>query len=168
MKISKLFLLLAGAAAGLTLLSGERDGTCTPNKAQLILREKLAELKGEPAPLPKKEDLLADVQRLHREGKISDQQLETFKKNIQEQYTGPVGAPNREAQSRAQLALQEKIATLNTGAPEASPSSTEAQAKALKVLEEQRATPATAQATPPPVAQPVVQPKPVEPTPQPK
>jgi hypothetical protein len=171
MKIPKSFLLLSGAAVGLTLLSGERDGTGTPSKAQIVLREKMAELKGEPAPLPRKEDLLADLQRLHREGKISDQQFETFKKNIQEQYAGPAGSANPENQALAQQALQQKLTQLNKGEPVSPPSSTEAQAKAQKILDEQRVTAKKAEATPPPaetVARQSVQPKPTEPIKQQK
>jgi len=110
MKISKAVLVLWSAGLGLSLVYSQQKSDDTPTKAQLILRERIAQLnKG--ASLPSKEGLLADVERLHNEGKISDQQFENFKKNIDKEYVGPEGNP--EVQAKAQKMLDQKIAELN-------------------------------------------------------
>src|SRR5438132_10243803 len=81
MKISRPSLILSSVGLGLTLVYCEHGANCTRTKAQQILRQKIAELNNTGA-LPGKDQLLADLERLHNEGKISDQQFETFKKNI--------------------------------------------------------------------------------------
>src|ERR1041384_702878 len=116
MKISKLVLILACAGLGLTLVYSGPGTNCTPTKAQLILRQKIVELSTAES-LPSKDQLLADVDRLHQEGKISDQQFETFKKNINEQYIAPAGTANPEGQAKAQRLLEQKIAELNAAQP---------------------------------------------------
>ena|ERR1041385_7977961 len=136
MKISKLVLILASAGLGLTLVYSGPGTNCTPTKAQLILRQRIAELSTAES-LPGKDQILADVERLHQEGKISDQQFETFKKNISEQYVAPVGTPNPEAQAKAQRLLEQKIAELNAAQPAlAAPANPEVQAKAQQALEQ--------------------------------
>ena len=119
MKLSKSLLMISSAGVGLTLLVGD-DAT---TKAQQALRQKVAELNGGAAPsatpasspataaavapaLPNKVELLTEVQRLHREGKITDQQLETFSKNVNEQYARPAASVNAEALTQAQPAVK--------------------------------------------------------------
>src|SRR5882672_12715651 len=113
MKISKPVLILSSAGLGLTLVFSEQPGkaNCTPTKAQQILRQKLAELNNAGS-LPSKDQLLGDIERLHGEGKISDEQFAAFKKNIQEQYVAPDSSANPEAQAKAQAILEQKIAAL--------------------------------------------------------
>src|ERR1051326_5166167 len=105
MKISMPVVIFSGAVLGLTLAYGQAKTNCTPTKAQLILRQKMADLDAAGA-LPTKDRLLADVERLHREGKISDQQFESLKKNVKQQYADPGGPTDSEAQARAQKALR--------------------------------------------------------------
>ena len=92
MKISIPAVILSGAGLGLTLVYSQQTAPDTPSKAQQILRQKMSELDRANS-LPSKEELLGEVQRLHKEGKISDQQFDSFKKNINEQYVVPAGAP---------------------------------------------------------------------------
>src|SRR5437763_641473 len=132
MKISKAALVLSSAGLGLTLVYSQQRTEDTPTKAQLILRQRIAEL-NRASSLPSKEGLLADVERLHNEGKISEEQFETFKKNIDKEYVGPEGNP--EVQAKAQERLQQKIAELNagqTGTP--APANPEAREKAEQAL----------------------------------
>ena len=136
MKISRPSLILSSAGLGLTLVYCEQGANCTPTKAQQILRQKIAELNNTGA-LPGKDQLLADLERLHNEGKISDQQFETFKKNIQEQYATPGGPADPELQAKAQKLLEQKIAELNAGQkPAAPPSNSEIQARAEQALQQ--------------------------------
>ena len=148
MKISKPVIILSAAGLGFTLVYSQQSPrdplldrsrpveSDTQTKAQQILRQKLAELKAGES-LPGKGELLADVERLHNEGKISDEQFAKFKKNINEQYSSPGGPADSEAQTKAQRILEQKLAELNAGQQTVvPPSNTEIQAKALKVLEE--------------------------------
>jgi hypothetical protein len=135
MKISKPAIILFAAGLGLTLVYSQQSTSDTPTKAQQILRQKLAELKtGES--LPGKGELLADVERLHNEGKISDEQFAKFKKNINEQYSSSAGGPaDSAAQAKAQKILEQKLAELNAGEKKVvPPSNSEIQAKAQKAL----------------------------------
>jgi hypothetical protein len=136
MKISKPVIILSAAGLGFTLVYSQQSTSDTQTKTQQILRQKLAELKAGES-LPGKGELLADVERLHKEGKISDEQFAKFKKNINEQYSSPGGPADSEAQARAQKILEQKLAELNAGNQSvAPPSNTEVQAKAQKALEE--------------------------------
>src|SRR5213594_1797175 len=136
MKISKPVWILSSACLGLTVVYCGPGTNCTPNKAQLILRQKLAEMDTAES-LPSKDQLLADVERLHKEGKISDQQLEAFKKNINEQYVAPANPTTPEAQAKAQNLLEQKIAELNAAPPVVTPPvNPEVQAKAQQALEQ--------------------------------
>jgi len=136
MKISKPVLILSSAGLGLTLVYCGPGTNCTPNKAQLILRQKLAEMDTAES-LPSKDQLLADVERLHKEGKISGQQFETFKKNINEQYVAPAIPTEPEAQVKAGKLLEQKITELNAAPPAlTAPANAEVQTKAQQVLEQ--------------------------------
>src|SRR5262245_667991 len=136
MKISKSVLLLSGAGIGLGLIYAEQGTNCTPTKAQLILRQKIAELKGGADALPSKDQLLNDVERLHTEGKISDEQYATFKKNVSEQYLAPDVASNAETQTKAEKLLEQKIVELNAGQTTTVPPATKSvQSKAEQALE---------------------------------
>src|SRR5213592_382017 len=136
MKISKPVIILSAAGLGLTLVYSQQSTSDSQTKAQQILRQKLAELKAGES-LPGKGELLADVERLHNEGKISDEQFTKFKKNINEQYSSPGGPADSETQAKAQKILEQKLAELNAGQPTVvPPSNPEIQAKALKVLED--------------------------------
>jgi hypothetical protein len=136
MKISTAAIILAATGLGLSLVYSQQSTSETQTKAQQILREKLAELKSGES-LPGKSELLADVERLHNEGKISDEQYAKYKKNVNERYTSPGGPSDSEAQAKAQKALDQKLAELNAGnQTPPPPSNTEVQAKAQKVLEE--------------------------------
>src|SRR5256885_3652461 len=97
MKISKPVLILTSAGLGLMLVYCEQGAERTPSQAQQILRQKIAELNNANT-LPSKDQLLTDLDRLHQEGKISDQQFETFKKNVNEQYVAPESGANPQAQ----------------------------------------------------------------------
>src|SRR6266404_922551 len=144
MKISKPVLILSSAGLGLTLVYSGPGTNCTPTKAQLILRQRIAELSTSES-LPSKDQLLADVKRLQQEGKISDQQFETFKKNINEQYIAPVGTANPEAEAKAQKNLDQKIAELNAAQPAViAPANLEVQAKAEQALHQKINEPQTA------------------------
>jgi len=147
MKISQPILILSSAGLGLMLVYCEQGSNDTASKAQQILRQKIAELDNAKA-LPSKDQLLADVERLHQEGKISDQQFETFKKNIREQYVAPEGTANPESQARTQQLLEQKIGELNAGQQAVlPPANPEVQAKAEKALEQNLNQ---SQAAPPP------------------
>src|SRR5947199_175989 len=136
MKISKPTLILSSAGLGLMLVYCEQGSNDTSSKAQQILRQKIAELDNANA-LPSKDQLLADVERLHQEGKISDQQFETFKKNIREQYVAPEGTANPESQAGAKQLLEQKIGELNTDQQAVlPPAKPEVQAQAAKALEQ--------------------------------
>ena len=136
MKISRPSLILSSVGLGLTLVYCEQGTNCTPTKAQQILRQKIAELNNANS-LPGKDQLLADVERLHKEGKISDQQFETFKKNIHEQYVAPGGPADPETQAKAQRILEQKIAELNAGQKAVlPPANPEVQAKAEQALQQ--------------------------------
>ncbi|PYM15826.1 MAG: hypothetical protein DME18_03295 [Verrucomicrobia bacterium] len=154
MKLSKPLLILSGACLGLTLLTGEHGTNCAPTKAQLLLRQKLSELNNSGSqpeapnslptttdPLPSKAQLLADIQRLHDEGKISDEQFEAFKKNINEQYGVQA---NAEAQAKAAKILEQQQAGVATPKVALPAPVTEAQAKAERVLNEKLKEPQTA------------------------
>jgi hypothetical protein len=137
MKPTKFILIVAGAVVSLTLLPADKDPN-TPTKAQQILRQKMSELDGNAATttpvLPTKEELLNDVQRLHREGKISDQQLETFKKNLTQHYLAP-GAPSTDAQLRTQQLVEQKLAEARAQQAAPTPAASQAaQAKAQQAL----------------------------------
>src|SRR6058998_1855155 len=147
MNISKPVLIFSCVALGLTLVYSQQATKDTPTEAQQILRRKIAELNNADA-LPSKDQLLADVERLHQEGKISDQQFETFKKNIREQYVAPEGTANPESQARTQQLLEQKIGELNAGQQAVlPPANPEVQAKAEKALEQNLNQ---SQAAPPP------------------
>lgn len=141
MKISTPAIILAATGLGLTLVYSQQSTSETQTKAQQILRQKLAELKSGET-LPGKSELLADVERLHNEGKISDEQYAKYKKNVNDKYSAPGGPADSEAQAKAQKALDQKLAELNaknqTPPP---PSNTEVQAKAQKVLEQKSTAP---------------------------
>src|SRR2546426_1057346 len=150
MKISKPAIILSAAGLGLTLVYSQQSTPETPTKAQQILRQKLAELKSGES-LPGKGELLADVERLHTEGKISDEQHARMKKNINEQYAGPGDPADSEAQAKAQRILDQRMVEMNARERPAvaPPSNTEAQARAQKVLEEKtKAQTSTAPAQP--------------------
>ena len=136
MKISKAAIILAAAGLGLTLVYSQQSASDPPTKAQQILRQKLTDMKAGET-LPGKGELLADIERLHNEGKISDEQFAKFKKNLNEKYS-PAGAPaDSVAQAKAQRILEQKIAELNAGPQTVvPPSNPEIQAKAQKALEE--------------------------------
>src|SRR5216117_4318832 len=136
MKISKPAIILSVAGLGLTLVYSQQSTSDTQTKAQQMLRQKLAELKAGES-VPGKGELLADVERLHNEGKISDEQFAKFKKNVNEQYSSPGGPADSEAQAKAQKILDQKLAELNAGQQTVvPPSNTEIQAKAQKVLDQ--------------------------------
>jgi hypothetical protein len=137
MKISKPALILFAAGLGLTLVYSQQSSADKPTQAQQILRQKLAELKGAQT-LPSKSELLADIERLHNEGKISDEQFATFKKNINQKY-GPLGAPSDpEARAKAERILEQKIAELKGGetSPAPPPANPDIQAKAQQALQQ--------------------------------
>src|SRR6266481_2227921 len=135
MKISKPAIILTAAGLGLTLVYSQQSASDPPTKAQQILRQKLTDMKAGET-LPGKGELLADIERLHNEGKISDEQFAKFKKNINEKYS-PAGPADSEAQAKAQRILEQKIAELNAGQQTVvPPSNPEIQAKAQKALEE--------------------------------
>src|SRR5438876_786665 len=134
MKISKPVLILSSAGLGLTLVYCGPGTNCTPNKAQLILRQKLAEMDTAES-LPSKDQLLADVERLHKEGKISGQQFETFKKNINEQYVAPAIPTEPEAQVKALAILHQHDTELKAGITSDTPEMT--RVLRLKVAESQ-------------------------------
>jgi hypothetical protein len=144
MKISKSALILSGAAVGLTLVYCEQGTNCVPTKAQLILRQKIADLNGTGSSRSQAQEL-ADVERLHKEGKINDEQFEALKKKINEQYAGSL---TPEARANAQQELEKKIAELNA-APKPTPSNSEVQAHAEQALQQKlHETPAAAAARP--------------------
>src|ERR1043165_3321250 len=120
MKISKPAIILSVASLGLTFVYSQQSTSDAPTKAQQILRQKLSELKAGET-LPSKGELLADVERLHNEGKISDEQFAKLKKNINEQYSAAGGPVDSDAQARAQKILEQKIAELNAGSTAAVP-----------------------------------------------
>src|SRR6266542_4092982 len=133
MNISKPALILSSAGLGLTLVYSEQGTNSAPTKAQTVLRQKIAELNRTDSS-KSREERLAEAERLHKEGKISDEQYETLKKNIQEQYPAPSGSLTPEARAKAQAALEQKIAELNAGPKAAAPASSEVQTKAEQVL----------------------------------
>jgi len=137
MKISTPVIILSAASLGLTLVYSQQSTSDTQSKAQQILRQKLAELKSSET-LPGKGEILADLERLHKEGKISDEQFAKLKKNVTEQYAAPGGPTDPEAQAKAQKVLEQKLAELKgTEKAVAPPTNTEAQAKAQKALEQE-------------------------------
>src|SRR5438045_2399948 len=141
MKISTPAIILSAAGLGLSLVYSQQSTPDTLTPAQQILRQKLAELKSGES-LPGKVQLLADVERLHNEGKISDEQFEKFKKNINEQYSSPGGPADAEAQVKAQKILDQKLAELNAGKQTPPPpSNTQVQARAQKILEQKTVAP---------------------------
>src|SRR6266545_1900533 len=135
MNISKPALILSSAGLGLTLVYSEQGTNSAPTKAQTVLRQKIAELNRTDSS-KSREERLAEAERLHKEGKISDEQYETLKKNIQEQYPAPSGSLTPEARAKAQAALEQKIAELNAGPKAAAPASSEVQAKAEQALQQ--------------------------------
>ena len=137
MKISKPGLILSSVGLGLTLVfCGQGTNPTPPTKEQQILRQTITGLNNT-NPLPNKNQLLADVERLHKEGKISREQLETFKKSINEQYVASSGPTEPDAQAKAQKLLQQKIAELNAGQKTAlAPSNPEVQGKAQQALQQ--------------------------------
>src|SRR3989442_9334003 len=150
MKIYKPAIILSAVGLGLTLVYSQQSSSDSQSKAQQILRQKLADLKSGES-LPGKGELLADVERLHTEGKISDEQHARMKKNINEQHAGPGDPDDSEAQAKAQRILEQRMVELNARERPAvaPPSNTEAQARAQKVLEEKmKAQKATAPAQP--------------------
>jgi hypothetical protein len=139
MKISAPVIVLSVASLGLTLVYSQQSTSDTQSKAQQILRQKLAELKSSEA-LPGKGEVLADLERLHKEGKISDEQFAKLKKNVNEQYASPGGPTDPEAQAKAQKVLEQKLAELKgTEKAVVPPTDTETQAKAQKALEQELA-----------------------------
>ena len=150
MKISKPGLILSSVGLGLTLVFCGQGTSPTLTREQQILRQTIAGLNTNANSLPSKDQLLADVERLHKEGKISGEQFETFKKNINEQYVAPSGPTNPEAQAKTQKLLEQKIAELKAGQQTAvAPSNPEVQVKAQQALQQklkepQRAVPAQA------------------------
>ncbi|PYJ99485.1 MAG: hypothetical protein DME23_09430 [Verrucomicrobia bacterium] len=151
MKISKPGLILSSVGLGLTLVfCGQGTNPTPPTKEQQILRQTITGLNNT-NPLPNKNQLLADVERLHKEGKISREQLETFKKSINEQYVASSGPTEPDAQAKAQKLLEQKIAELNAGQKTAlAPSNPEVQGKAQQALQQrlfepQRGAPAQAE-----------------------
>ncbi len=136
MKISNSAIILFVAGLGLTLVYSQQSTSDTPTKAQQILRQKLADLKSGES-LPGKGELLADIERLHSEGKISDEQYAKFKSNINDKYSTSAVPADSDAQAKAQKVLEQKIAELKAGErPVVPPSNTEIQAKAQKAMEE--------------------------------
>src|SRR5205823_1507765 len=150
MKISKPGLILSSVGLGLTLVFCGEGTNPTLTREQQILRQTIAGLNTNANSLPSKDQLLADMERLHKEGKISGEQFETFKKNINEQYVASSGPTNPEAQAKTQKLLEQKIAELNAGQQTAvAPSNPEVQVKAQQALQQklkepQRAVPAQA------------------------
>jgi len=137
MKISKPGLILSSVGLGLTLVfCGQGTNPTPPTKEQQILRQTITGLNNT-NPLPNKNQLLADVERLHKEGKISREQLETFKKSINEQYVASSGPTEPDAQAKAQKLLEQKITELNAGQKTAlAPSNPEVQGKAQQALQQ--------------------------------
>src|SRR2546429_664349 len=181
MKISKPGLILSSVGLGLTLVFCGQGTNSTLSREQQILRQTIAGLDANANSLPSKDQLLADVERLHKEGKISGEQFETFKKNINEQYVASSGPTNPEAQAKTQKLLEQKIAELNAGQQTAvAPSNPEVQVKAQQALQQklkepQRAVPAQAgtgtvaeQALHQKIAELNVEPKPAPPLSAPK
>lgn len=126
MKFSKPALILSSAGLGLTLAYSQQSNTAAQQKALDVLRQQTAQqATATPAPAassatpistasqPSRDQLLADVERLRADGKITEQQYATFKKNIQEQYAG--SAPVSQTQALTQKALAQKIQQLKTG-----------------------------------------------------
>lgn len=165
MKLSKSLVILSSAAVGLTMVTGE-DGApnCTPTKAQQILRQKMTAMDGTAKPssgpkLPSKVELLTEVQRLHQEGKITDQQSKAFRKNINDQYAAAAGPISTEAVARVQPGVDPKPAP-----PNAAEKAEKTVAPAPKPTPEPRA-----QAPPPqtaPAPKPAATPKPPAAPPQ--
>ena len=151
MKISKPGLILSSVGLGLTLVFCGQSTNPTLTREQQILRQTIAGLNTNANSLPSKDQLLADVERLHKEGKISGEQFETFKKNVNQQYVAPSGPTNPEAQAKTQKLLEQKIAELNAGRQTAvAPSNPEVQVKAQQALQQklrepQRGVPAQAE-----------------------
>jgi len=163
MKLSRSLLILSSAAIGLTVATGQDGGpNSTPTKAQQILRQKMAATDGsarpsnEPKP-PAKAELLIEIQRLHQEGKITDQQSEAFRKNINDQYTASAGPDSTEAVARVRPVVEAKPAP-----PKAAEQPQKTVAPAPKPTPEPRAQ---AQQAPPPRIAPAPKPA-ATPTPQ--
>jgi hypothetical protein len=164
MKFSKTVLFLGCAGLGLTLAYSQQSNSAAQQKALDALHQTLAgqgtsapapaaapAAPREAAPLPSRDQLLADVERLHNEGRISDQQYATFKKNIQEQYAN-AAAPTQ-SQALAQKALAQKIQQLKTGMTAPVPATVRPAAPA-PVAPAVAAAPAKTQAQPKPAPQP--------------
>ena len=151
MKISKPGLILSSVGLGLTLVFCGQGTNPATTREQQILRQTIAGLNTNANSLPSKDQLLADVERLHKEGKISGEQFETFKKNINEQYMASSGPTNPEAQAKTQKLLEQKIAELKAGQQTAvAPANPEVHVKAQQALQQklsepQRAVPAQAE-----------------------
>src|SRR5205807_9462455 len=102
-------------------------------------------------PLPHNNQHPGDIESPHKERKISREQLETFKKSINEQYVASSGPSEPDAQTKAQKLLEQKIAELNAGQKTAlAPSNPEVQGKAQQALQQrlfepQRGAPAQAE-----------------------
>ena len=116
MKISKPAIILSAAGLGLTLVYSQQSTPETPTKAQQILRQKLAELKAGES-LPGKGELLADVERLHKEGKISDEHLMCLAWPMRVGKRQRTGAVQKLALSpRAQCSAKRLGSAVNAGA----------------------------------------------------
>jgi len=156
MKFSKPVLFFGCAGLGLTLAYSQQSNSAAQQKALDVLRQTQAG-QGAPAPAapaaprasasaPSRDQLLADVERLRNEGRITDQQYATFKKNIQEQYANT--ANPTQSQALAQKALAQKIQQLKTGMTSPVPPPSQPVAAPAPVAPAVAAAPARTQAQP--------------------
>jgi hypothetical protein len=135
MKVPQLAAVTLGLFLWETAGMAQISTNCTPTKNQVVLRQRIAEIDAAEGRLDATA-LRGEVNALHRQGKIDDQQLAEFNAIIQksEEPKGPADTP--EGRAAAQAALEAKLAELREADRAVPvPANPEAQAKALAVLE---------------------------------
>ncbi|HXT39548.1 MAG TPA: hypothetical protein VN887_05950 [Candidatus Angelobacter sp.] len=164
MKISKPVFLLAGAGLGLTLVYSQQSSSDNSTKAQQILRQKIAELNNpSSAPASTPPGSLSPEARAKAQ-KILDEKLHQAANG--QKPAAP--APNTEAQSKAEQALQQKLNELRAGTASRPETTADAQQILRQKIAELNSAPQPAAAppvSPAPVvkAKPAPAPKPAEP-----
>ena len=104
MKLSTSVLILLSPGLASIIAYSQQPAADAPTRAQEVLRQSMSQPDPSAAnvsSLPTRDELLADIKRLHGEGRITDQQLELLTKNINEQYLRPAAAPPSEPRPAA-------------------------------------------------------------------
>ncbi len=133
MRLTTLLWFLGGVALLVTDVQAQRSKTCVPDRNQLILRKKIAEINTTEG-MPGKEQLRSELDRLRQDGKITAEQYAEFSTDLGP-APGEGNASAPEPRAKADRALEQAMRDAQASETPPPPVSTAEQARAQEALQ---------------------------------